>query len=274
MSGGEAGPPRLFDPELRALRRARFAARFADHDILHDYAAGLVADKLMDVNRNFERARIGGDPGGHVERRLPTGKIARIVSGDAEGPPDLIVSLLQLHAENDPIGAMIQAREALAPDGLYVAVMFGAGTLAELRGALGEAEIETTGGLSPRVFPFADVRDAGGLLQRAGFALPVADYDTLTVRYRDPLRLFADLRGAGETNILTDRRRRFLTRGTLLRALEIYRQKHTEADGRCPATFQFIAMTGWRPHESQQKPLKPGSAETRLADALKRPRVD
>jgi len=265
----EAGPPRLFDPALRQARRARFAARFADHDILHTHAAGLVTEKLLDVNRNFARARITGDAGSAITAALPPGKIGDIATTPGGENFDLIVSLLELHAENDPIGTMIQAREALAPDGLFIAAMFGAGTLAELRATLSGAEIETAGGLSPRIFPFADVRDAGSLLQRAGFALPVADADKLTVRYAEPIRLLADLRGAGESNVLTDRRRTFLKRGTLLRALQLYRDRYAEPDGRVPATFNFLTMTGWRPHESQQTPLRPGSAQISLTEALK-----
>ncbi len=204
-----------------------------------------------------------------MAHELPPGKLGEITCEPGGQDFDLIVSLLELHAENDPIGAMAQARAALAPDGLYIAVMFGAGTLAELRAALSEAEIESDGGLSPRVFPFADVRDAGSLLQRAGFALPVADADKLTVRYGEPLRLLADLRGAGESNVLTARRRAFLKRGTLMRALELYRARHGEPDGRSLATFVFLTMTGWRPHESQQTPLKPGSGAISLTEALK-----
>lgn len=263
------GPPRLFDPELRAVRRARAAARFAGHDFLHAYAAGLVAEKLLDVKRNFARTRITGDHAGALAAHLPPQKLGAVTYGAGGENFGLIVSLLELHAENDPIAAMVQAREALGQDGLFIAVMFGAGTLGELRGVLSEAEIETTGGLSPRIFPFADVRDAGSLLQRAGFALPVADGDRLTVRYAEPLRLLADLRGAGESNTLTDRRRTFLGRATLMRALQLYRARHAEADGRVTATFNFLTMTGWRPHASQQTPLRPGSAEVSLAEALK-----
>ncbi len=269
MTAGEAGPPRLFDPALRAARRARAAARFAGHDFLHAYAAGLVAEKLLDVNRDFPAARITGDETGLIAAALPPGKLGGIGSADGGEGFDLIVSLLELHAENDPIGAMIRAREALKADGLYIAVMFGAGTLAELRNVMADAEIETTGGLSPRVFPFADVRDAGGLLQRAGFALPVADADRLVVRYADPLKLMIDLKGAGEGNVLADRRRAPFRRDTLARALTLYNERYSEADGRMPATFMFLTMTGWRPHDSQPKALKPGSARVSLAEALK-----
>jgi len=254
------------------------AAVFPAHDVLHAYAADLAAEKLMDVARPFARALVWGDRGRHLEARLPPGKIAQLVHAgpdeDAEASPwlggdfDLVVSLLDLHAANDPVGALVQAGAALKPDGLFLGVMFGAETLNELRAALADAEIEA-GGLSPRVFPFADVRDAGALLQRAGFALPVADADRLTIRYGDPLRLLADLRGAGESNVLTARRRSFLARGTLMRALALYAERHGGPDGRVPATFAFVTLTGWRPHESQPQPLKPGSARMRLEDALK-----
>ncbi len=272
-------PPRLFDRALRRARAARWASRFGAHDVLHDYAAGLTADRLLDVNRDFPRALIWGDRGRHLEARLPPGKIGEIVhapeTADLEASPwigagfDLVVSLLDLHATNDPVGALIQIREALKPDGLFVGVMFGADTLVELRDAFARAEIETTGGLSPRVFPFADIRDAGALLQRAGFALPVADADRLTIRYADPMRLLTDLRGAGESNTLVARRRVFLRREILARALGLLAEGAADAGGRAPATFSFVTMTGWRPHDSQQQPLKPGSARMRLEDALR-----
>lgn len=278
---GKAGPPILFD---RALRRRR-AARHADAEsFLHGEAVRLAAESLMDVTRNFERAAVWGDPAGRLAEALPPGKIGAITypaaDDDAEASPfdgagfDLVISLLDLHAANDPAGALIQARRALAPDGLFLGLMFGADTLKELRTALSDAEIETTGGLSPRIFPFADVRDAGGLLQRAGFALPVADATALTVRYRDPLRLLADLRLAGESNVLTARLKRFTRRATLMRALEIYRERFADPDGRVRATFSMLTLTGWRPHESQQQPLKPGSGKVSLAEALKPPRRD
>lgn len=204
---------------------------------------------------------------------------AGVLIADAEHSPfatesfDLVVSLLDLHAANDPVGALIQIWQTLKPDGLFIGVMFGAGTLNELRIALGEAEIETAGGLSPRIFPFADVRDAGSLLQRARFALPVADEDRLTVRYGDPINLLGDLRGAAESNVLTGRRRVFMRRATLVRAMQIYTDRFADA-GRYRATFSFLTLTGWRPHHSQQQPLQPGSAQTSLADALQSVRSD
>lgn len=181
---------------------------------------------------------------------------------------DLIVSSLSLHWANDVIGALVQARLALKPDGLFIGALFGGATLTELRQALTAAELELTGGAGPRVSPFADPSDAAGLLQRAGFALPVADVDRVTVRYDHPLRLMADLRRMGETSVLAERHPRPLTRAVLARACEIYARDFADADGRLPATFEILTLTGWSPSETQQKPLRPGSAKMRLADAL------
>jgi len=287
MSGGES--PRLFDRALRRRRAGRWAGRFAQHDVLHAHAAELAADRLADVTRDFTRACVWGDRGRHLLEHLPAGKVGAIVYGDlvasgavgeravvadAEHSPfgdeafDLVVSLLDLHAANDPVGALIQIARSLTPDGLFIGVMFGLGTLSELRTALAEAEIETVGGLSPRIFPFADVRDAGSLLQRAQFALPVADEGQLTIRYGDPMNLLGDLRGAGESNVLTNRRRVPLRRDTLVRTMQIYADRFA-GEGRFRASFSFLTLTGWRPHASQPQPLRPGSAQASLADALK-----
>ena len=181
---------------------------------------------------------------------------------------DLVVSSLSLHWANDVIGALVQARLALKPDGLFIGALFGGATLTELRQALTAAELELTGGAGPRVSPFADPSDAAGLLQRAGFALPVADVDRVTVRYDHPLRLMADLRRMGETSVLAERHPRPLTRAVLARAFEIYARDFADPDGRLPATFEILTLTGWSPSETQQKPLRPGSAKMRLADAL------
>ncbi len=181
---------------------------------------------------------------------------------------DLVTSLLSLHWVNDLPGALAQIRLALKPDRLFLAAMLGGETLKELRQALAEAEIAVEGGLSPRVSPFAGVRDAGGLLQRAGFALPVVDTETLTVVYSDPLKLIADLRAMGETNAINERRRSLTRRATLLEAADRYRKAFADAEGRVPATFQVIYLTGWSPHDSQPKPLRRGSAKASLADAL------
>ncbi|MGE3247294.1 MAG: methyltransferase domain-containing protein [Beijerinckiaceae bacterium] len=197
------------------------------------------------------------------------------VAGDAEALPfavssfDLVVSALALQWVNDLPGTLVQIRRALAPDGLFLGCLAGGQTLHELRQALTQAEAEISGGASPRVSPFADLRDLGALLQRAGFALPVADADTITVRYDNVFALMADLRAMGATNILTQRSRKFLRRSVLLRAAEIYAERFADADGRIRATFEIVWLSGWAPHESQQKPLQPGSARMRLADALK-----
>jgi SAM-dependent methyltransferase len=181
---------------------------------------------------------------------------------------DLVVSLLSLQAVNDLPGALIQIRRALKPDGLFIACLLGGASLTELRQVFMQAEAEIEGGASPRVAPFADVRDLGALLQRAGFALPVTDSEALRVRYPDPIALMADLRAMGLTNPLVDRRRAGLRRATLRRATELYAEHFADPDGRLPATFELVWLSGWAPHESQQKPLRPGSAKLRLADAL------
>lgn len=186
----------------------------------------------------------------------------------AAGRFDLAISNMSLHWVNDLPGTLIQIRRALKPDGLFLAALAGGGTLGELRAALTEAELEITGGASPRVAPFVDLRDAGALLQRAGFALPVVDGDVITVRYENALRLMADLRGMGEANAMIAMPRSFTGRQVLLRAAEIYQARHAGPDGRIPATFQIVYLTGWAPDPSQQKPAKPGSATARLADAL------
>lgn len=186
----------------------------------------------------------------------------------AENSFDLIASTLSLHWVNDLPGALVQIRRALKPDGLFLAAMLGGDTLIELRRAFLDAEAETTGGTSPRTSPVADVADAGSLLQRAGFALPVVDTDTLTVTYEDMFALMRDLRGMGEANAVAARSRTFLRRDTLFAAAARYHELYADEDGRIPATFQIIWMTGWAPHETQQQPLRPGSGAARLADAL------
>ncbi len=185
----------------------------------------------------------------------------------AEGGFDVAVSLFSLQALNDLPGALVQVRRALKPDGLFLAALLGGNTLAELRDAFAHAETQTRGGISPRVSPFADVRDLGGLLQRAGFALPVADVERLTVRYGDFLSLARDLRAHGFTNAMAERSRRPLRRDTLAALLAHYGEHHS-ADGKLMARFETLYLTGWAPHESQQQPLKPGSAKARLAEAL------
>ena len=186
----------------------------------------------------------------------------------AEASLDLVVSALALQWVNDLPGTLVQIRRALKPDGLLMAAMLGGDTLIELREAFASAESEIEGGLSPRVAPFADLRELGALMQRAGFALPVVDSDRLTVRYESAFALMRDLRAMGATNVLAERRRAPLRRATLMRMAEIYAERFADADGRVRATFEIVWLSGWSPHESQQKPLKPGSASQRLADAL------
>ncbi|MGE3905151.1 MAG: SAM-dependent methyltransferase, partial [Reyranellaceae bacterium] len=181
---------------------------------------------------------------------------------------DLIASALSLHWVNDLPGALLQIRQALRPDGLFLAALAGGDTLAELRHCLLAAEAEVEGGASPRVSPYVDLRDAAGLLQRAGFALPVADIDRLTVLYPDALALMRELRGMGESNLVRERRRTPLRRATLLRAAALYGEKFSDAEGRVRATFEIVYLHGWAPHETQQKPLRPGAASQRLADVL------
>ena len=280
--------PVLFDRKLLRLRQARARAA-GPATFLLDRVAEEMAERLSAVLRQFDRAVDLGTPTDALRRALQaSGKVGAIVaaapsaiSGDAlqlvadeealpfaDGSLDLVVSALALQFVNDLPGTLIQIRRALKPDGLLLAAMMGGDSLTELREAFAEAESEIEGGISPRVAPFADVRDLGSLLQRAGFALPVVDADRLTVRYASPVALMHDLRAMGAGNVLSERRRSPLRRATLQRMLEIYGRRFADADGRLRATFEVVWLTGWAPHESQQKPLRPGSATTRLADAL------
>ncbi len=213
------------------------------------------------VETDLSRAMLAGRGGLRLvvdEERLPF----------AEGSLDLLVSTLALHWTNDLVGALIQIRRALKPDGLFIGAILGGATLTELRQCLLAAESELSGGAGLRVSPFADAFDGAALLQRAGFALPVADVDRVTVRYSHPIELLRDLRAMGETNVLLDRPKAPLARAVLMRAMALYLDRFSQADGKVPATFEIVTLTGWAPHESQQKPLKPGSAKMRLADAL------
>ena len=257
-----------FSAALRARERARWLAgeRFLDQA-----ASEGLADRLTAVTRKFERGLWIGDavppeilP--FAEHWICADFDAQEVLAGGDGF-DLAVSLFSLQAINDLPGALVQVRRALRPDGLFVGALLGGGTLNELREAFAHAESATRGGVSPRVSPFADVRDLGGLLQRAGFALPVSDVERLTVRYCDFSGLVRDLRAHGFTNVLTERSRAPLRRDTLAALLEHYAAHHGE-DGKLLARFETLYLTGWSPHESQQKPLTPGSARSRLAEAL------
>lgn len=269
--------PAIFD---RALLRARLrrAGQLGAESFLIDRVAADMAERLSAVLRQFDHGADVGTPSDAVRRALAaTGKVtsvAAVAIGDDEaldlaaGSLDLAVSALALQFANDLPGLLIQLRRALKPDGLLLAALAGGDTLIELRQSFAAAESEMEGGLSPRVAPFADVRDMGALLQRAGFALPVVDSERLTVRYDTAFALMQDLRRMGATNILRERRRAPLKRSTLLRMAEIYAGRFADPDGRLRATFEIVWLSGWAPHESQQKPLRPGSARARLADAL------
>jgi len=285
----------VFDRRLVRRHRTRAAAELDGFDFLFMEGAERLCDRLLDINREFSLGLDLGCHGGEITRALAPGRIETLIQADLseamarrarektgrsavtldeEALPfglaafDVVVSNLSLHWVNDLPGALSQIRMALKPDGLFLAQVFGGATLHELRNALAEAEIEIDGGLSPRVSPFADVRDLGSLLQRAGFALPVVDSDILTVSYGEPLKLLADLRGMGESNAVLERRRTPLKRQILMSALAKYLDRHADADGRIPATFEIITMTAWAPAPTQQQPLQPGAATGRLADAL------
>ena len=287
------GMDRLFDRALHdAHRRRALAAAAAGADFLLRAAVDDLVERLSAVNRRFAVALDLATPAPLLADRLAAAGIAeRVVRmdslpealgdgpyvrvvGDAERLPfaaesfDLVVSALALHWLNDLPGALVQVRRALKSDGLFLAVLPGTDTLTELKAALALAETEIRGGIAPRVAPFAELRDLGGLLQRAGFALPVADQDRLTVRYDSVLDLMRDLRAMGAANALVERDRRPLRRDMLARAAAIYRERYADPDGRLRATFDFVSLSGWAPDESQQRPLRPGSAKARLADAL------
>lgn len=282
--------PTIFDRALLRRCRAR-ALALGSETFLLDRVAADMAERLVTVTRQFPLAVDLGTPSDAVRCALAeTGRVGTIiaaepdarrltpgflrVAADEEALPfadaslDLVVSGLSLQFVNDLPGALIQIRRALRPDGLLLAALVGGGSLGELREAFAAAESEIEGGASPRIAPFADVRELGALLQRAGFALPVVDTDRLTVRYDSVLDLMRELRRMGATNVLRERRRAPLRRSTLDRMVDIYCERFGDPDGRLRATFEIVWLSGWAPHESQQKPLRPGSAAHRLADAL------
>jgi len=261
--------PRLTDRIALGARRAR-ARRHGPETFLHDIAIGEVKERIELVNRRFTSTAIVTPfpelwaphfPGARVTTDRPTLDLE-------PGAHDLVVHAMALHWADDPVGQLVQARRALKPDGLFLGVLPGGRTLAELRATLAEWEVATLGGLSPRVAPMTDIRDAGQLLQRAGFALPVADSVVQTVAYGSLRGLIRDLRHMGETNVLAARHRQPLPRGFWTAAEDIYRRHFADPDGRLVATFEMLFLAGWCPHESQQKPLRPGAAAHRLADAL------
>lgn len=283
----------VFDRGLIRRRRDRSAAQFTDYSFLFEEVGDRLADRLEDVVRPFPTALDLGCRDGVMGRllagrkgietlvgcelspRLAAGANHPVVAADEEflpfGPDsfDLVVSNLGLHWVNDLPGALLQVRQSLKPDGFFCAAMLGGDTLFELRSAILESESEILGGISPRISPFADVRDVGALLQRAGFALPVVDTDTITVTYSDAFKLMRDLRGMAETNAVLARRKVPATRSLMFDIARRYAEHYSDADGRIEATFQILYLAGWSPHESQQQPLRPGSADISLADVLK-----
>ncbi|MFD1511647.1 methyltransferase domain-containing protein [Lacimonas salitolerans] len=261
--------PRLTDRTALTRNRARALARGPEM-FLHRAAADELQDRLAMVKRTFTKpAIVTGFP--DFWRNLWPD--ARIVPDDEvlaldEGAHDLVMHAMALHWANDPVGQVIQCRRALRPDGLFLSVAFGGQTLANLRTALAEAEAQVTGGLSPRVVPMAEIRDMGALLQRAGLALPVADSVPLRVSYADTLALMRDLRAMGENNAQVARLRHLARRDMLLRAAAVHAELARDGTGRITELFELVVLTGWAPDDSQPKPLRPGSAQTRLAQAL------
>lgn len=279
----------IFDRQAIERNRQRALSRVDNKSLfLLSHMAAEMADRLSFVDRRFEHAAITSGNGGFIdpnflggtrhaatEFAFGTGKAADwpIASEEQLDPKmqdlDLALSFLSLHETNDTPGALVQIRRALRPDGLFMGVMPASNTLAELRECLTLAEAEIAGGASPRIHPFLDVRTAGSLLQRAGFALPVVDEETITVRYPDMFALMRELRAMGAANALVARSRKPPSRAIFARAAEFYQQRFGAADGRIPATFTFVWMSGWAPSQSQQKPARRGSATASLADVLK-----
>lgn len=287
-----SSPAEIFDRRRMRRQRGRHAADLSAHGFLIDWAAGQALDRLRDITRQFPKVlQMGLRPGHDFSEQLKSVAGAELLLGMdcaealcagmpfrfageddflpvAPGSLDLIFSVFNLHSVNDLPGALLQIRKALKPDGLFIAAMPGGESLHELRRVLTDTELAMKNGLSPRVYPFADKQDMGALLQRAGFALPVVDSDLVTVTYDTMFKLMADLRGMGEGNALINRNSRPPGKAFFFEAARRYSEAYAEQDGRIAATFEIIFLIGWAPHESQQKPLRPGSARTRLADAL------
>jgi len=285
-------PHQVFDRLAVRRHKERVAGKFHAYNFLFEEAANRLVDRLEDIRRSFPVAVELGAHGDLLRQKVSSpSSLDTIISvscstamvpandglslsADEEFLPfapaslDLIISSGALHWVNDLPGTLVQARQALKPDGLFLANFFGGETLKELRSSLLKAEAEIEGGAGPRVSPFADIRDAGALLQRANFALPVADTEVITVSYENPLKLFQDLRGMGESNAISDRRKSFSRRATLFRACEIYLEDFAGEDGRVPATFELITLTGWAPDENQPKAAPRGSGQVSLTDVL------
>ena len=286
------GPPKIFDRGAVRCHRDRAAAELFKFDFLIREVADRLADCLLDIKRDFPVALDLGCHGGQLARILAgRGSISQLVQCDlsvamlsrAEGLRlvadeetlpfanqsfDLVLSALSLHWVNDLPGCLTQIRRTLKPDGLFLGAIMGGGTLYELRQALLTAEMETLGGASPRVSPFVDARDASALMQRVGFALPVVDTERIVLSYEDPFAMMAELRGLGESNAVVERQSRFTRRALMASAARHYHTKHAGEDGRIPATFQIVTLSGWAPHDSQQRPLQRGSGRTPLSDVF------
>ncbi len=286
----------VFNRSIVRLHRERAANLFADHDFLFREVGERLLERLDDVTHTFPRAldlgartgllaEIMGKRGG-IEDLFACELSNTMAANSAHkkgmscvcdeeqlpfsgGNLDLVLSNLALHWVNDLPGTFLQIRKALKPDGLLLGTMFGGDTLHELRSVLSDAEISVEGGISPRVSPFADIRDIGGLLQRSGFALPVVDSETITVGYNDPLKLLTDLRGMGETNAVIERRHTVMRRETLMHALALYKERFADSEGRITATFQILNFSGWAPASTQQQPLRPGTGQKSLTDVFK-----
>lgn len=290
--------PQVFDRKAQRDHRDRAARRLGDHDFLFRLGAERLTDRLLDIKRQFPQVLDLGCRGGSIADALAASRdfgIAQLLQADISSAMamrahrsyphptvvcdeellpfrsesfDLILSNLSLHWVNDLPGSLIQIRQSLRPDGLFCASLFGAGTLSELRDVFWEAEMELKSGVSLRVSPFAEVRDLGGLLQRAGFSLPVVDTEKITVTFADVFHLMADLRGMGETNAIFDRQKTFTGRDIFAKTAALYAERYGMEDGRIPASFHVITLTAWAPHADQPKALRRGSATASLADAL------
>jgi SAM-dependent methyltransferase len=268
-------PPPLTDRRALVRNRTRAVARpdHLDALFLHKIALADLQERLIEVNRTFTSPAIVTGFPKFWRDFLPNAMLAPDdeVLALAAGSHDLVIHAMSLHWANDPVGQLVQCRRALRPDGLCIAVFPGGETLNELRSSLAEAETLVTGGLSPRVLPMGEIRELGALMQRAGFALPVADTVTQMTEYRGLSGLYRDLRAMGETNALSARLRRFTSPRVFTAADAVYRANFATAEGHLKATFELMFLTGWAPHDSQQTPLRPGSAKARLADALQVP---
>jgi NADH dehydrogenase [ubiquinone] 1 alpha subcomplex assembly factor 5 len=269
----------IFDTPLLRMRQNRKNISFKDHDFIYRWTCHQILDRLSVITRGFDNVTHFGARDDCLIKKFKASYSCDLnaqhsphVIGDEEALPlrfssqDLIVSTLNLHRMNDVPGALIQIKRALKPDGLFMGAMFGGQTLLSFRESIMEAEMEYHGGVSPRIFPFADKQDCGALMQRAGFALPVIDSETLTVSYSNLTKMLHDLRGMSESNILLERNKKYVGRDFFNKVEEIYRDKTDSDSGYFDAKFEIIFLLGWAPHDTQQKPLKPGSASGRLAD--------